>query len=105
MRERRGSLKLAKEIEDVAVDWEIPLRHRSSLAPSAAGLVPEDVAAVCGVGPTGRDLGTPHEAIERISLIQHTLLLTQFLAKDLPSQAKTTVAPGDSVAPEGRHRS
>jgi hypothetical protein len=94
MRERRRSLKLAKEIEDVAATWEIPLRHRSSLAPSAAGLVPEEVAAVCSVGPTGRDLGTPHEAIERISLIQHTLLLAQFLAKDLPDQAKADSLAG-----------
>jgi D-alanine-D-alanine ligase len=84
MKERRSSLKLAKEIEEVAARWEIPMRHRMSLAPSAGGLVPESVAVVCGIGPTGRGPGTPHESIERISLIQHTLLLAQFLAKELP---------------------
>jgi hypothetical protein len=30
-----------------------------------------------------RDLGTPHESVLRISLVQRTLLLTQFLAREV----------------------
>jgi hypothetical protein len=29
-----------------------------------------------------RDLGTPHESVQRISLIQRTLLLGQFLVEE-----------------------
>ncbi len=83
MRERRLNLQLARSLEGVAEEWEIPLSHESSVWPSVAGLVPSKVACVCGVGPDARDLGTPQEAVQRISLVQRTLLLTQFLAKDL----------------------
>lgn len=30
-------------------------------------------------GPVGRDLSTPNDAVQRLSLIQRTLLLAQFL--------------------------
>jgi D-alanine-D-alanine ligase len=83
MRERRGNLQLARAMERVAADWEIPLTHESSVWPSVAGLVPAKVACVCGVGPVARDLGTPHESVQRISLVQRTLLLAQFLLKEL----------------------
>jgi D-alanine-D-alanine ligase len=83
MRERRTNLQLARSLEGVAEEWEIPLSHESSVWPSVAGLVPSKVACVCGVGPDARDLGTPQEAVQRISLVQRTLLLTQFLAKEL----------------------
>jgi len=83
MRERRANLQLARSLEQVAEEWGIPLSHESSVWPSVAGLVPSKVACVCSVGPDARDLGTPQEAVQRISLVQRTLLLTQFLAKDL----------------------
>lgn len=83
MRERRVNLQLARAIERVAEEWEIPLHHESSVWPSVAGLVPSKVACVCGVGPDAWNLGTPNESVERVSLVQRTLLLTQFLAKDL----------------------
>jgi D-alanine-D-alanine ligase len=83
MRERRINLQLARSLEQVAEEWEIPLSHESSVWPSVAGLVPSKVACGCGVGPDARDLGTPQEAVQRFSLVQRTLLLTQFLAKDL----------------------
>ncbi len=83
MKERRINLQLARSLERVAEEWEIPLKHESSVWPSVAGLVPSKAACVCGVGPDARDLGTPQEAVQRISLVQRTLLLAQFLARDL----------------------
>jgi hypothetical protein len=38
---------------------------------------------VCGVGPVARDLYTPHEAVNRISLMQRTLLMVELLAQDI----------------------
>jgi D-alanine-D-alanine ligase len=38
---------------------------------------------LCGMGPVARDLGTPNEAVQRISLVQRTLLLAEFLANQL----------------------
>ena len=32
-------------------------------------------------GPVARDLGTPNESVQRIGLIQRTLLLAEFLAR------------------------
>ncbi|MCK4659015.1 MAG: ATP-grasp domain-containing protein [Phycisphaerae bacterium] len=83
MKERRGNLRLAKSLADVAEQWDIPLKRESSVWPSVAGLVPAKTACLCGIGPVARDLGTPHEAIQRISLVQRTLLLAEFLAKDI----------------------
>ena len=47
----------------------------------SAGLVPERTACLCGLGPVARDLGTPHEAVQRISLVQRTLLLARYLVE------------------------
>ena len=79
MRERKPSQALFKDVSRIAQDWEIPLKAESSVWPSVAGLAPEGVGALCGVGPIVRDLYTPQEAVQRISLLQRTLLLTQFL--------------------------
>ena len=83
MPERRGTLRLVKELEQVAKEWSIPLKRESSAWPSVAGLVPAKTACLCGIGPVARDLRTPSEAVQRISLVQRTLLLAQFLAKQL----------------------
>ena len=79
MKDRRASIRLAKALTQVAEKWEIPLYRESSVWPSVAGLVPASTGVVCGVGPVARDLYTPHEAVDRISLVQRTLLLAQFL--------------------------
>jgi len=79
MVKRRRNQQLAKCVTGLAEDWGIPLRPESSVWPSVAGLAPNSSAVLCGVGPVARDLYTPHEAVERISLIQRTLLLAQFL--------------------------
>ncbi|UCF16882.1 MAG: ATP-grasp domain-containing protein, partial [Phycisphaerales bacterium] len=78
---RTSNKRLAAELSDIAANWEIPFGQESALWPSAAGLVPASTAVVCGIGPVARDLYTPNEAVERISLLQRTLLLAEFLAK------------------------
>ena len=86
MRERRGGLRLARSLEAVAERWEIPLKHSSSAWPSVAGLAPAKAGTLCGVGPVATDLRTPDEAVQRISFIQRTLLLAQYLAEQVPKK-------------------
>lgn len=86
MRERTINARLAKSFVAVAEQWEIPLRTETSSRPSVAGLVPSRTGCVCGAGPVAQDLGTPHEAVQRISLVQRTLLLGEFLATQLDAE-------------------
>lgn len=79
MTERKVTRGLVRGLKTVAKHWDIPLEMTSSLWPSVAGLVPEAVPVVCGMGPLAEHLYTPQERIHRISLIQRTLLLTQYL--------------------------
>ena len=85
MKERRNSLQLSKLLAGVAEKWEIPLSQESSVVPSVGGLVPDTIPVICGIGPVARDLYTPQEAVNRISLIQRTLLTAEFLAQDIKS--------------------
>jgi D-alanine-D-alanine ligase len=55
-----------------------PLQDRT-VWPSVAGLAPPSAGVLCGLGPVARDLQTPTEAIQRLSLVQRTLLLGEFL--------------------------
>ena len=71
--------RLAKALKRIAEKWDIPLEQESSLWPTVAGLVPKSTAAVCGVGPVAKELYTPREAVQRISVLQRTLLLAEFL--------------------------
>jgi D-alanine-D-alanine ligase len=66
MRERRNSQKLFRSLQEFGGKWDIPLQGHSSVWPSAAGLVPDSVAVVCGVGPWGKDLHTPQEVTLRL---------------------------------------
>ncbi len=81
MKNRKVNAKLFKDLENVAGEWDIPISKISSLWPSAAGLVPSPIPVLCGLGPIAEDLYTPQENIQRISLIQRMLLLTQYLIK------------------------
>jgi D-alanine-D-alanine ligase len=81
MKERRPTTALVRKFMQVAEEWEIPLKRESSVWPSVAGLVPAKTACVCGVGPVACEVGTPQEAVQRISLVQRTLLLSEFLAQ------------------------
>jgi D-alanine-D-alanine ligase len=85
MTERRSTVVMAKTLEKVAEKWEIPVKRESSVWPSVAGLAPPKTPVLCGIGPVARELGTPHEAVQRISLVQRTLLLAETLARLLES--------------------
>ncbi len=78
---RPNSQALFEEYQSVAQEWEIPLEAESSLWPSVAGLAPASVPVLCGIAPVAQDLFTSQENVSRISLVQRTLLLTQFLLK------------------------
>ncbi len=81
MKLRNGNRHLARLLCDVAEKWDIPLAQESSLWPTIGGLVPINTGAVCGMGPVARDLYTPQESVQRISILQRTLLLAEFLLK------------------------
>jgi acetylornithine deacetylase/succinyl-diaminopimelate desuccinylase-like protein len=81
LKEREKSRKIFLELAATAEKWEIPFEKKSSLWPSAAGLVPAGTGVVCGLGPVAQDLYTPNESIKRINLLQRTLLLAHFLLK------------------------
>jgi D-alanine-D-alanine ligase len=88
MRDRRINHQLAKSLAHVAEKWDIPLGEESSLIPTAAGLVPSRVPVVCGIGPVTSGHYSPQEAIKRVSLIQRTLLIAGFLAKEIKKDKK-----------------
>jgi len=71
--------KFFNSLKEIAGEWEINLSCETSLWPSVAGLVPENVPVVCGIGPVAENLFTSKEAVSRISLVQRTLLLTEYL--------------------------
>jgi D-alanine-D-alanine ligase len=79
MRERKRNRTLVNALRRVAGEWRIPLKVESSVWPSVAGLAPSRTAVLCGMGPVAISLQTPQEAIQRVSLIQRTLLLTEYL--------------------------
>lgn len=79
MPQRRKNTALAQELAGTGEEWQIPVQRQSSVWPSVAGLVPAGTSCLCGVGPCAHNLGTPQEAVQRISLVQRTLLLAQFL--------------------------
>ncbi len=83
MRERKLNERLLNSFAQTAEKWEIPLGKETSVWPSVAGLVTGPAAVVCGLGPAAHDIYTPQESVSRISLVQRTLLLAQFLAKEL----------------------
>jgi len=83
MKPRKANRDLAKALAKVAQKWEIPFAQESSLWPAIGGVVPESTAVVCGLGPIAKDLYTPHETVERISVLQRALLLGEFLLQDL----------------------
>jgi D-alanine-D-alanine ligase len=80
MKRRTRNKELIRAVGAVAADLEVTLKAESSRWPSPAGLVPAATPVVCGLGPVARDLYTPQEAVQRISLVQRTLLLSRFLA-------------------------
>lgn len=79
MLRRPANEPLIAQMRAMADEWEIPFVEDSALLPSVAGLVPEDVGVVCGIGPAATETFTSEEAVQRISVVQRTLLLAQLL--------------------------
>ena len=89
MAQSKLNTNLMKRLSKVADGLEIPFGSESALWPSVAGLVPPETAVICGMGPVAQDLYTPNESVERISLLQRTLLLTSFLATNAKKNKKS----------------
>jgi len=81
LKHRRQNHELMNELMAIAQQWDITLCEHSSAWPSVAGLVPLQVPVVCGLGPYSRDLYTPQEAVNRLSLVQRCLLLAGYIAE------------------------
>ena len=84
MKEQRRNSKLAKQLLEIAEQREIPLKRDKSVWPSVAGLVPASASVACGIGPVADQLYTPNEAVDRVSFMQRTLLLAEFLSSQTP---------------------
>jgi D-alanine-D-alanine ligase len=80
MGEHGGTKEMAARFAAEGARWDIAIGSDTSSLPSSAGLVPEGTPILCGVGPVASDLSTPQERVQRISLIQRTLVLSQVLA-------------------------
>lgn len=70
---------LIEQLQKISDRWQLPFGIEASLFPSAAGVVPEGIPVICGLGPACENLYTPHESVNRGELLQRTLLLTLFL--------------------------
>lgn len=82
MKDRKINKSLLNNLSSLGKHWNIPVGAESSVWPSVAGLVPEKVPTLCGLGPVATNLYTAQEAVSRISLIQRTLLLSEMLLKE-----------------------
>jgi D-alanine-D-alanine ligase len=78
---RKENRAFFNEVLEIADELEIPIAHTTSAIPSVAGLVPRGVGVICGLGPMVDSLHTPHEAVQRVSLFQRTILLTEVLRR------------------------
>jgi D-alanine-D-alanine ligase len=89
MRPRKHNKVLFGQLSAIADKWDIPFDDDSSVWPSVAGIVPDSVPVICGMGPVARDLSTSQESVERASIMQRALLIVQFLASRLNHEKNT----------------
>jgi len=82
---RKAGVTLAEDLMAVAKRWDMPLETETSAWPSVAGLASATQPVVCAIGPVAHHLRTPQEAVQRLSFVQRTLLLAEFLAGRLPT--------------------
>ena len=83
MKTKKRSNSQIESLRSIARQWDLPLVLESSVMPSVGGLVKQGTPVLCGMGPCARDLYTSRECIERVSLVQRTLLLSQYLVSKL----------------------
>lgn len=76
---RKASRPIADSLRTIARELDVPLQEERSTWPSVAGLAPGDAGVVCGLGPVAQNLNTPDEAVQRLSVVQRTLLLATYL--------------------------
>lgn len=74
-----GNKLLIEKLREISEQWQLPFGLEASLFPSAAGVVPEGIPVICGLGPACENLYTPYESVNRGELLQRTLLLTLFI--------------------------
>ena len=79
MKARKKNNPLLESLLAIAEQWDIPLHPESSVWPSVGGLANPKTPVLCGLAPCARDLYTSKECAGRVSLIQRTLLLAQYL--------------------------
>ena len=83
MPETPGGAQLLAALNRAGESHGVQFERQTSSIASPAGLVGGGVPCVCGVGPVAFDRGTPGENIERIDLIERTVVLAEFLAQQL----------------------
>ena len=83
MPETAGGAALLEALNSAGGPHGVEFTRETSSIASLAGLVDDTTPCVCGVGPVVSDRGTPGENIERISLIERTVVLAEFLAREL----------------------
>ena len=83
MLETSAGVRLLEELNESGLAHGVEFQRETSSVASLAGLVDGDVPRVCGVGPAAHQRGTPSESVERISLIERTVVLAEFLARQL----------------------
>lgn len=79
MQQKPANVELFNKLDSLASQWEIRFDRESSVWPSVGGLVGDETGVICGMGPVARNIYTPDESVDRISLIQRTILLAEFL--------------------------
>jgi D-alanine-D-alanine ligase len=82
LRRSEKPAEVLAKLKQISEDWKIPFGTESSLLPSAAGVVPENIPVLCGLGPAGKDIFTPFECVHRGELLQRALLLTLYLLEE-----------------------
>ena len=85
MPETPDNAALLDKWNDVADYHGLSFERTTSSIASLGGLAGESVPTLCGVGPAAQSRGTPNESVERISLIERTLVLAEYLAQGLSS--------------------
>ena len=83
MAETPEGAMLLEEMNSAAAPHDIRFQRETSSLASLGGLVGPETPVICGVGPVAHNRGTANENIERISLIERTLVMAEFLARDL----------------------
>lgn len=96
LEDRESTHALIEHLEELAQAHQLPFGHRTSAIPSIAGRIAPPTALLCAMGPVAADLGTARESIQRLSLVERTLLLALFLA-----DAPTRCSPNDVSGPRG----